>query len=322
MRRTGSRRRRSGTRRRPATSTGSRGWSSSCALPAYQSGRVGDRRALARLAGGGTGRSSGTRRSPCSVRCDATAQGRPAEAERWAEAAERAGYDGTLPDGSPSIDSWRAVLRAMRCRRGVARMRADAELARPDARPREPFPAAAHCWLYAMSRWLAGEVDEADDLLADVAEEGLELGARRGGGGGSRRARRGRDRARSVGRGRGVRRAGASGHPPCRGWRSTRPARSSTRWRPASRSIAAKPQRAHELLARAQRLRPRLTYALPYFAVQTRLELARAYLAIADAGGAETMLREIDALLRRQPDLGTLPAQARRAARQPEDDAR
>ena len=42
-------------------------------------------------------------------------------------------------------------------------------------------------------------------------------------------------------------------------------------------------------------------------AVQTRLELARAYLAVADAGGAETMLREIDAVLRRQPDLGVLP---------------
>ena len=69
-------------------------------------------------------------------------------------------------------------------------------------------------------------------------------------------------------------------------------------------------ERAHELLARSQRLRPRLTYAAPYFAVQTRLELARAYVAIVDAGGAETMLREIDALLRRQPDLGTLPAQA------------
>ena len=68
-------------------------------------------------------------------------------------------------------------------------------------------------------------------------------------------------------------------------------------------------ERAQELLARAQRLRPRLTYALPYFAVQTRLELARAYLALADAGGAGTMLREIDAILRRQPDLGTLPAQ-------------
>ena len=65
-------------------------------------------------------------------------------------------------------------------------------------------------------------------------------------------------------------------------------------------------QRAHELLARAQRLRLGLTYAIPHLAVQCRLELVRAYLALADAGGAETMLREIEAVLRRQPDLGTL----------------
>ena len=68
-------------------------------------------------------------------------------------------------------------------------------------------------------------------------------------------------------------------------------------------------QRAHELVTRAQRLRPRLTYAIPHLAVQCRLELGRAYLTMADAGGAETMLREIEALLRRQPDLGTLPSE-------------
>ena len=68
-------------------------------------------------------------------------------------------------------------------------------------------------------------------------------------------------------------------------------------------------QRADELLARAQRLRPQLTYAMPWISVQTRLELARAYLTMADAGGAETMLRELAGLLRRQPDLGTLPAE-------------
>jgi LuxR family maltose regulon positive regulatory protein len=68
-------------------------------------------------------------------------------------------------------------------------------------------------------------------------------------------------------------------------------------------------QRAQEFLARAQRLRPRLTYVVPFFSIQTRLELARAYLVLADAGGAATMLREIDAILRRQPDLGVLPAQ-------------
>jgi LuxR family maltose regulon positive regulatory protein len=68
-------------------------------------------------------------------------------------------------------------------------------------------------------------------------------------------------------------------------------------------------ERAQELLARGQRLRPGLTYALPHLAVQTRLELARACLTLADAGGAWTMVREIDPLLRRQPDLGRLPAE-------------
>ena len=66
---------------------------------------------------------------------------------------------------------------------------------------------------------------------------------------------------------------------------------------------------AQELLTRAQRLRPRLTYALPHYAVQTRLELARAFLSLADAGGAATMLRETESILRRRPDLGTLPDQ-------------
>jgi LuxR family transcriptional regulator, maltose regulon positive regulatory protein len=68
-------------------------------------------------------------------------------------------------------------------------------------------------------------------------------------------------------------------------------------------------ERASALLVRTQRVRPGLTHALPHVAVQTRLELARAYLTMADAGGAETMLRELAALLRRRPDLGTLPAQ-------------
>ncbi len=48
---------------------------------------------------------------------------------------------------------------------------------------------------------------------------------------------------------------------------------------------------------------------MPYLAVQTRLELARACLAVADNSGAETMLRECEAVLRRRPDLGRLPSE-------------
>ena len=106
----------------------------------------------------------------------AAVQGRPAEAERWAEMAECASYDGVLYDGSASIDSWLALLRAIRCGRGVEIMREDAELAVRTLDRRSPFSPTA-LLLVALSHQLAGEHDRADDLFADVAEEGVELGA-------------------------------------------------------------------------------------------------------------------------------------------------
>jgi LuxR family maltose regulon positive regulatory protein len=63
-------------------------------------------------------------------------------------------------------------------------------------------------------------------------------------------------------------------------------------------------------LARAAHLRPRLTAALPYRAVQTLLELTRAHLALTDVAGARTLLREARIILHQRPHLGTLPAQA------------
>ena len=63
-------------------------------------------------------------------------------------------------------------------------------------------------------------------------------------------------------------------------------------------------------LVSAQRLRHLLTYALPYLAVQARIELGRVHLALADVAGARTLMREVDELLRRRPDLGTLVGEA------------
>ena len=70
--------------------------------------------------------------------------------------------------------------------------------------------------------------------------------------------------------------------------------------------------RAHDHLVRAAQLRPRLTAALPYRAVQALLELARAQLALTDVAGARALLREAQYLLHQRPRLGTLPAQAAR----------
>src|SRR5204862_5019634 len=67
---------------------------------------------------------------------------------------------------------------------------------------------------------------------------------------------------------------------------------------------------ARQGLAKAQWLRHELTYALPYLAVQARIELARVHLTLADLAGARTLMREVDELLRRRPALGTLVSEA------------
>src|SRR5439155_20613088 len=57
-------------------------------------------------------------------------------------------------------------------------------------------------------------------------------------------------------------------------------------------------------LTRAQRLRPGLTYALPHFAVQARIELARCHLALSDFPAARILLHEVTEILARRPGLG------------------
>ena len=53
------------------------------------------------------------------------------------------------------------------------------------------------------------------------------------------------------------------------------------------------------------------TYAQPHLAVQTRIELVRVHLALADVAGARTLMQEIDELLKRRPGLGTLVGETR-----------
>jgi LuxR family maltose regulon positive regulatory protein len=62
-------------------------------------------------------------------------------------------------------------------------------------------------------------------------------------------------------------------------------------------------------LALARRLTPALTHALPWLSVQTRLEVARAYITLRDADAVRTMLDQIDDIRRRRPDLGVLGLQ-------------
>jgi LuxR family maltose regulon positive regulatory protein len=66
---------------------------------------------------------------------------------------------------------------------------------------------------------------------------------------------------------------------------------------------------ARVLLRRACEVTPLLTEAIPWLAVQTRLELARSFVALRDLGSARTLLREIDDVLDRRPGLGVLISQ-------------
>ncbi|WP_028062774.1 helix-turn-helix transcriptional regulator [Solirubrobacter soli] len=234
--------------------------------------------------------------------------GEPTASERCAELAARGTYEGTLPDGSASIESWRAMLRAFRGCDGITGMHADAELAVATLAPASVWHPVAMV-LLGWATLLSGAPVEADDVFADVVDEAADLGAP------DMIAIALAERALiAIGREEWVRADELAE-------RAITSARHSHRENAALNAVVyavagrtalhrGRTSHAYDLLANAQRRLPQLTYALPVPAVQTRLELAHAYLTLADQAGARTMLREIDAILRRRPDLGNLPAQA------------
>ena len=65
-------------------------------------------------------------------------------------------------------------------------------------------------------------------------------------------------------------------------------------------------EEAQRQLTRAMRARPVCTYVLPFIAVRTRLELARVCWGLGDQPAAQHLLHEIDDVLLRRPELGTL----------------
>lgn len=232
------------------------------------------------------------------------ATGRPTESDRWAVPAENGSYQGRLPDGSASIESWRALLRALRSRNGITSLRADAALAVETIAPESPWhPRAAV--ILGVSELLSGEAERADDLLADAAEEARHLGAP------NMLPIALAERALiAIERDEWVR-ADALAEQAVFAARRTRledQAINALVYAVAARTAlrSGRAARAHEMLAQAQGPYAQLTYALPIPAVQTRMEMAQTYLELADQGRARTLLAEIDSILRRCPDLGTL----------------
>jgi LuxR family maltose regulon positive regulatory protein len=230
--------------------------------------------------------------------------GRPADAERWADAADQAGYGSQPGSGDPGTGAWITVLRALMCRRGVKQMLADAdEAVRLFAAAGIVAPIAGTCRGIALV--LSGDPDGADAALAEALSEGRDVGApdvlaaalcertvlaiARGDWTAASAFTR---QASEV-----MRRAGMEDTFTC-----------AVQARVALHEgdVAA----AQRELVSAQRLRPMLTFVHPHLAVQARIELAHVHLALADMAGARTLIREIDEVFRHRPDLGTLAGEA------------
>jgi len=240
--------------------------------------------------------------------------GRPAAAERWADAAERwagaadrAPVAAAPPDGS-TMESYLAMLGGLLCRKGMPQMRADAQAALAGLSAGSPWQAATMVFEGA-AYLLDGDADQADLILAHAAEVGTDTGA----------------------------------FPATSTALAERAiiAMERQQWHeakvlaeqaftilsaehlddyimsPLVHTVAARMAlhhgdlpRAREHLVQAARLRPLLTYAVSWGAVQTLLEMARAYLTLDDASGARTALRQAHGILQLRPDLGVLPKQA------------
>ena len=228
--------------------------------------------------------------------------GRPEAAEHLADVAERSSFTGDPGDGSASYESSRSLLRAVMARRGPEDMLANASFAVAAERPGSPWRTNALLML-GSAHLLLGDEAAADAALTAAVEAGGTAGAL-------------------------VAWAGRASLAMARSdWSAAE------RFAQESEAIVTRAQLAHilpalstyavtariaihrgdlararEELVRAQLVRPLATYAAPWVSVGALLELARAYLAIADPAGARNVVAEAEAIARRRPALGILNA--------------
>jgi LuxR family maltose regulon positive regulatory protein len=229
--------------------------------------------------------------------------GRLATAERWMAAA-------AAPEGADLSQRVGplATLRAAICDHGAERMRQDAELAMELLPPSSRWRPAA-LLLLAVARLLSGDPGGADAALAGAVEVAEDAGATVTASvalaeqailamdledWAGAEALAGRARATVAG-------AGLEGY-----------ASSALPYAVAARAAIHRGDvaEADADLGRAERLLPRLTHAIPFQAVQARLELVRARTALMDVSGARALLHQAEDVLRRRPGLGVLEDQA------------
>jgi LuxR family maltose regulon positive regulatory protein len=234
--------------------------------------------------------------------------GRPAAADRWADVAEnwarRRGMEGT----DQAAAMWLTSVRGIMCRRGVEQMRRDVEdydrRVLPWERTRDSeYP--MRLLLSGVAHLLLGDVETAEIRLSD----GTELIAQV-------------DRAPLFSAMLAYRALisiaqGEWGDAEALVSQAARVAdRGHTRSHITSVIVGAlearvalhrgDPVLARAHLGEAQRLRPLLTHAGPWYATGCLLEMAEVSIGLGDLSGADVFVRDATAVLRRRPDLGSL----------------
>ena len=229
--------------------------------------------------------------------------GQTAEAQRWAAILEAASFDLAPVEGT-SFDSARGMLRAVMCAAGPEQMMTEARVAVDQEPPWSPWRDLA-LFLYAEAHLLTGNVDQACALFAESSSvaatmsnaDSLVLSE-------SELALVAMDRGRWAEAAERVEQALAviDKH------RMHDYATSVLAFAAAARVAAHRGdlQEVDRQITRAMRARPTCTFVLPFFAVGTRLQLAKVHLARGDHSTAGHLLREIDDILLHRPDLGAL----------------
>jgi LuxR family maltose regulon positive regulatory protein len=231
-------------------------------------------------------------------------RGRPAAAGRWLCAAENGNMKRALPDGTTSLEPWLALLRAALCREGPDQMLADAEAAVQGLADESQWRPTA-LLLRGAALLLLGGVAAADASMARAVDAAESVGATeaqvvalsersllaeaRGDLGDAKALGLA---ARAL-----VETSGLDDYPTVA---IVLAASARTELRAGSW------EKARADLEQANRLRPQLTYALPWHSVQALLELARAHMTLLDPSAAQSLLRDADDILLRRPELGVL----------------
>jgi LuxR family maltose regulon positive regulatory protein len=225
-------------------------------------------------------------------------------AERWWTFVEGISFDEIPVDGTASLDSARAMLRAAICPSGPDEMMADALFAVDHEPPGGPWRDVA-VWLLAEAQLVSGQVDEALKNLAEANRIAAALGytdtvvicA-------THFAQFAMDRG---------------------DWKVARDQIDvalakiaekhvgdyvmSALAYPATARLALHDGDVGEAqvrLVEGMRARARATYLFPFIAVRLRIELAKLYVASSNPNAARQLLREIDEIFTRRPNLGTL----------------